>query len=185
MAALSPSSNTITYHHQKQQPCPVSPPQPPCSQVSQGTRHQQPLQSPPTTASSYVSFSQAQSYFAQQHTRPPATLPSSQLPQTQAQTQSIPTNPSAPGLAVGVVRNISKPKFNYAFLDTKRPRGPSSRWSPNEDELLKAAVREFGEERQWVKVAQSVPGRTNLQCRQRWLCNIRAQVVKERLLNQA
>ncbi|KAJ2849106.1 myb-like DNA-binding protein bas1 [Coemansia brasiliensis] len=79
-----------------------------------------------------------------------------------------------------VVRNVSKPKFNYAFLDTKRPRGPSSRWTPHEDELLKRAVKQFGEDRQWVKVAQQVPGRTNLQCRQRWLCNIKAQVEKER-----
>ncbi|KAJ2647574.1 myb-like DNA-binding protein bas1 [Coemansia sp. RSA 1285] len=77
-------------------------------------------------------------------------------------------------------RNVSKPKFNYAFLDTKRPRGPSSRWTSEEDELLKQAVRQYGEDRQWVKVAQQVPGRSNLQCRQRWLCNIRAQVERER-----
>ncbi|KAJ2724814.1 myb-like DNA-binding protein bas1 [Coemansia sp. Benny D115] len=77
-------------------------------------------------------------------------------------------------------KNVSKPKFNYAFLDTKRPRGPSARWSAEEDALLKQAVRDYGEDRQWVKVAQQVPGRTNLQCRQRWLCNIKAQVEKEK-----
>ncbi|KAJ2842030.1 myb-like DNA-binding protein bas1, partial [Coemansia erecta] len=81
---------------------------------------------------------------------------------------------------VPAARNVSKPKFNYAFLDTKRPRGPSSRWTPVEDELLKSAVKQFGEDRQWVKVAQQVPGRSNLQCRQRWLCNIKALVEKER-----
>ncbi|KAJ2328646.1 hypothetical protein GGH92_009829 [Coemansia sp. RSA 2673] len=69
-------------------------------------------------------------------------------------------------------------------MDTKRPRGPSSRWSPEEDEQLKSAVRQFGEDRQWVKVAQQVRGRTNLQCRQRWLCNIKAQVEKERSAGQ-
>ncbi|KAI7826712.1 hypothetical protein BX661DRAFT_29652 [Kickxella alabastrina] len=91
---------------------------------------------------------------------------------------------SAPGgispvAAMPAARNVSKPKFNYAFLDTKRPRGPSARWSVEEDILLKRAVKQYGEDRQWVKVAQQVPGRTNLQCRQRWLCNIKAQVDKE------
>ncbi|KAJ2608914.1 myb-like DNA-binding protein bas1 [Coemansia sp. RSA 1365] len=80
----------------------------------------------------------------------------------------------------GAMQHSSKPKFNYAFMDTKRPRGPSSRWTADEDELLKRAVKQFGEDRQWVKVAQQVPGRTNLQCRQRWLCNLKAQVEKER-----
>ncbi|PIA17630.1 hypothetical protein COEREDRAFT_80328 [Coemansia reversa NRRL 1564] len=83
-------------------------------------------------------------------------------------------------IPAGAMQNSSKPKFNYAFMDTKRPRGPSSRWTADEDELLKRAVKQFGEDRQWVKVAQQVPGRTNLQCRQRWLCNLKAQVEKER-----
>ncbi|KAJ1831371.1 myb-like DNA-binding protein bas1 [Coemansia sp. RSA 2711] len=78
----------------------------------------------------------------------------------------------------------ARPKFNYAFMDTKRPRGPSSRWTPREDDLLKRAVKQFGEDRQWVKVAGQVPGRTNLQCRQRWLCNIKLQVEKERQAKQ-
>ncbi|KAJ2740618.1 myb-like DNA-binding protein bas1, partial [Coemansia sp. BCRC 34301] len=189
---LPPPSDIVEYAAScHRQPYSTSPPLPSCSQLDQGTRHRQPQQpqprqSPPHT--SYVSFSQAQSYFAQQHIHPHAALlPNHQTQvqlqpqtQTQTQTQSIPISSNAPALTAGVVRNISKPKFNYAFLDTKRPRGPSSRWSPNEDELLKSAVREFGEDRQWVKVAQSVPGRTNLQCRQRWLCNIKAQVEKER-----
>ncbi|KAJ2838506.1 myb-like DNA-binding protein bas1, partial [Coemansia sp. 'formosensis'] len=191
--ALPASSDNIVYADTlHRQPYSASPPQPqpPCTQPSQSPQQQQHLQARPqqsTPNPSHVSFSQAQSYFAQQQARPHAVSPPDQLPQTQTQTQAqpIPINSSAPGLAAGVVRNISKPKFNYAFLDTKRPRGPSSRWSPDEDELLKCAVREHGEDRQWVKVAQHVPGRTNLQCRQRWLCNIKAQVEKERGVGQA
>ncbi|KAJ2753349.1 myb-like DNA-binding protein bas1 [Coemansia pectinata] len=187
-----PSDNLVYADAHQRQPYSSSPPRALCTQPSQSPQQQQqqqhlqprPQQSPPNP--SHVSFSQAQSYFAQQQVRPHAISPPSQQPQTpsqtQAQAQPIPINP---GLAVGVVRNISKPKFNYAFLDTKRPRGPSSRWSPDEDELLKSAVREHGEDRQWVKVAQHVPGRTNLQCRQRWLCNIKAQVEKERGVGQA
>ncbi|KAJ2094671.1 myb-like DNA-binding protein bas1 [Coemansia sp. S100] len=193
-ATLLPSSDNPVYAGAHlRQPYSASPPRALCTQPSESPQQQQqqqhylqprPQQSPPNA--SHVSFSQAQSYFAQQQVRPHAISPPSQQPQTplqtQAQAQPIPINS---GLAAGVVRNISKPKFNYAFLDTKRPRGPSSRWSPDEDELLKCAVREHGEDRQWVKVAQHVPGRTNLQCRQRWLCNIKAQVEKERGVGQA
>ncbi|KAJ2700239.1 myb-like DNA-binding protein bas1 [Coemansia sp. IMI 209128] len=191
--ALPPPHDNVVYTSSyRHQPYSASPPRALCTQPSRSPQQQQqqqqylqprPQQSPPNP--SHVSFSQAQSYFAQQQAHSHAIPPPSQLPPTQLQTQPIPINPSAPGLAAGVVRNISKPKFNYAFLDTKRPRGPSSRWSPDEDELLKSAVREHGEDRQWVKVAQHVPGRTNLQCRQRWLCNIKAQVEKERGMAQA
>ncbi|KAJ1994601.1 myb-like DNA-binding protein bas1 [Coemansia spiralis] len=114
-----------------------------------------------------------------QHSLPiqqtPTLPPGSHMPQQQSHSQ-----PMVAFVETSVVRNVSKPKFNYAFMDTKRPRGPSSRWSAEEDELLKRAVKQFGEDRQWVKVAQQVPGRSNLQCRQRWLCNIKAQVEKER-----
>ncbi|KAJ2734365.1 myb-like DNA-binding protein bas1 [Coemansia sp. BCRC 34962] len=198
VVALPPPHDNVVYAGSYRcQPYSASPPRALCTQQSRSPQQQQqqqqylqprPQQSPPNP--SHVSFSQAQSYFAQQqqaHSHaipPPGQLPLTQL-QTQAQAQPIPINPSAPGLAAGVARNVSKPKFNYAFLDTKRPRGPSSRWSPDEDELLKSAVREHGEDRQWVKVAQHVPGRTNLQCRQRWLCNIKAQVEKERGMAQA
>ncbi|KAJ2158075.1 myb-like DNA-binding protein bas1 [Coemansia sp. RSA 552] len=121
-----------------------------------------------------------------QHHIPPPPPPPPPLPQQQQQQQSPPcpmpgvhlTSPAS--VPMPMVRSQSKPKFNYAFLETKRPRGPSSRWTPDEDTLLKRAVKQFGEDRQWVKVAQQVPGRTNLQCRQRWLCNIKAQVERER-----
>jgi hypothetical protein len=55
----------------------------------------------------------------------------------------------------------------------KRPRLRTStavkkgKWSPKEDALLTEAVKKHG--RKWVPVAALVPGRTNPQCRSRWL----------------
>lgn len=50
-------------------------------------------------------------------------------------------------------------------LNTKRVTGP---WSATEDAKLTAAVKTHGD-RDWVKVAALVPGRSYLQCRQRWI----------------
>ncbi|KAJ2875575.1 myb-like DNA-binding protein bas1 [Coemansia asiatica] len=157
---LPPTSDTVIcpdFH--RRQPCPVSP-----TAALQTARPGQQPSSPPFTFGRAPQTSH-HNFYAQAHQLPQQPT----LPQQSAQHISV----------VAPARNVSKPKFNYAFLDTKRPRGPSARWSPEEDALLKRAVKQYGEDRQWVKVAQQVPGRTNLQCRQRWLCNIKAQVEKE------
>ncbi|KAJ2361684.1 myb-like DNA-binding protein bas1 [Coemansia sp. RSA 2610] len=115
---------------------------------------------------------------------PPQLMPPQLMPPQLMPPQPMPPQPRhVAGVPLAVMRS-ARPKFNYAFMDTKRPRGPSSRWTPREDDLLKRAVKQFGEDRQWVKVAGQVPGRTNLQCRQRWLCNIKLQVEKERQAKQ-
>jgi hypothetical protein len=41
------------------------------------------------------------------------------------------------------------------------------KWTPKEDAKLADAAAKFGN--QWTKVAEMVPGRTNAQCRQRWV----------------
>ncbi|KAJ1770641.1 myb-like DNA-binding protein bas1 [Coemansia sp. RSA 1813] len=158
--------------------------------------HQAPVlhHGPPTSQRNL--YMQAQGYFSHQLPPPHSGPAHSLAPPPMHLQHALPGQHAAPVSMHGhmarpqhqahnpepipMARNVSKPKFNYAFLDTKRPRGPSSRWTPEEDELLKRAVKQFGEDRQWVKVAQQVPGRSNLQCRQRWLCNIKAQVEKER-----
>ncbi|KAJ2365458.1 hypothetical protein IW150_006206 [Coemansia sp. RSA 2607] len=190
--ALPPTGDVVVcpdLHHRSSYP--VSPTSPPVYRTEPRQQQQLPPQHvhqpvspeftfshpppPPPPQSSQISrnihfhniYTPTQSYYVGQ---PPSTH---QQPPITIQQQHMTTAPV-------VVRNVSKPKFNYAFLDTKRPRGPSARWSAEEDALLKRAVRQYGEDRQWVKVSQQVPGRTNLQCRQRWLCNIKAQVEKER-----
>ncbi|KAK6925351.1 SANT/Myb domain [Dillenia turbinata] len=42
------------------------------------------------------------------------------------------------------------------------------RWTSNEDECLKVAVMHFGL-KTWKKIAEFVPGRTGVQCRERWV----------------
>ncbi|XP_024022157.1 uncharacterized protein LOC21400403 isoform X2 [Morus notabilis] len=42
------------------------------------------------------------------------------------------------------------------------------RWTPDEDKRLKVAQMLFGP-RNWKKIAQFVPGRTEVQCRERWV----------------
>jgi hypothetical protein len=48
-----------------------------------------------------------------------------------------------------------------------RANGHTGKWTPDEDIKLKDAVRTYGG-KNWVLIAELVPGRTNLQCRKRW-----------------
>jgi hypothetical protein len=48
-----------------------------------------------------------------------------------------------------------------------RARAPTLKWKPEEDAKLLEAVKKFGQV--WMAVALLVPGRTNSQCRQRWV----------------
>ncbi|RIA86981.1 hypothetical protein C1645_778318 [Glomus cerebriforme] len=47
------------------------------------------------------------------------------------------------------------------------PRIRKGKWSPSEDEILKDGVRMFG--RCWIRIAEMIDGRTQRQCRTRWL----------------
>ncbi|KAJ2817615.1 myb-like DNA-binding protein bas1 [Coemansia erecta] len=190
---LPPTSDTIVCPDlYRPQPCARSP----TMRANQHARQYHPYSQQPYTQMAPTSprsmYAHTQGYFTQHPPSPlhhPPMLPPQPALPPQGPHAPLPGPPprhmpvhlvGPPAVPAAMQRNASKPKFNYAFLDTKRPRGPSSRWTPEEDELLKRAVKQFGEDRQWVKVAQQVPGRTNLQCRQRWLCNIKGQVEKER-----
>ncbi|KAI6045097.1 hypothetical protein EDC04DRAFT_3105251 [Pisolithus marmoratus] len=51
-------------------------------------------------------------------------------------------------------------------------------WTAQEDELLARAVAEHGENDNWKRVAECVPGRTNKACRKRWLHSLSPDVKK-------
>lgn len=51
-------------------------------------------------------------------------------------------------------------------------------WTAQEDELLAQAVAEHGENDNWKRVAECVPGRTNKACRKRWLHSLSPDVKK-------
>ncbi|KAI9988646.1 hypothetical protein PInf_022096 [Phytophthora infestans] len=53
----------------------------------------------------------------------------------------------------------------------------SKRWTPEQDEALKKAVAEVGH-RNWMAVAERVPGRDNAQCLQRWNKVLKPGLVK-------
>ncbi|KAG7392110.1 hypothetical protein PHYPSEUDO_002334 [Phytophthora pseudosyringae] len=55
--------------------------------------------------------------------------------------------------------------------------GVSKRWTPEQDEALKKAVAELGH-RNWMAVAERVPGRDNAQCLQRWNKVLKPGLVK-------
>lgn len=51
----------------------------------------------------------------------------------------------------------------------RKPKGPENKWTPEEDEVLAAAVAASGFKVCWRKIALSLPGRTNKSCRKRWI----------------
>jgi hypothetical protein len=54
-----------------------------------------------------------------------------------------------------------------------------SKWSLDEDEKLAHAVALYGVD-SWLRVADSVPGRTGKQCRERWMGQLSPYVVKSK-----
>lgn len=68
-------------------------------------------------------------------------------------------------------------------------RKKKGKWSPNEDKRLKVAVMFFGE-KNWRNIAQYVPGRDHVQCRERYviflirLSFLRSNQVKTMLVSE-
>ena len=48
---------------------------------------------------------------------------------------------------------------------------PKAKWTPDEDAILVKVVEEKGPAN-WNSLAESLPGRTGKQCRERWLCKL-------------
>jgi len=55
----------------------------------------------------------------------------------------------------------------HRWRKSVRPGILRTRWTTQEDDALKSAVAKLGTV--WTKVAQMVPGRTDVQCRERWV----------------
>ena len=49
----------------------------------------------------------------------------------------------------------------------KKDKKDPKKWTEQEDEQLRKAVKEFGE-KQWKEIAERIPGRNHVQCLQRW-----------------
>ena len=53
----------------------------------------------------------------------------------------------------------------------------STQWTPEEDELLKAKVEEYGTQN-WVIIARYLKGRLGRQCRERWHNVLNPEIVR-------
>ncbi|KAE9009002.1 hypothetical protein PF005_g10980 [Phytophthora fragariae] len=73
----------------------------------------------------------------------------------------------------------AEPHADQAGEAQKKKSGAvvSKRWTPEQDEALKTAVAELGH-RNWMAVAERVPGRDNAQCLQRWNKVLKPGLVK-------
>jgi len=65
------------------------------------------------------------------------------------------------------------------------PSVRKGKWSPEEDEVLKEGVRRYG--RCWIRIAELIEGRTQRQCRTRWvqIKNKQAKVERDTLAAKA
>jgi hypothetical protein len=63
-----------------------------------------------------------------------------------------------------------------------RTTARTGKWTLAEDDKLTEGVREFGE--QWIRVAAMVPGRTNLQCRFRWVTHLAPTIHRKTVYNK-
>ncbi|KAL1923172.1 uncharacterized protein VTP21DRAFT_9548 [Calcarisporiella thermophila] len=56
----------------------------------------------------------------------------------------------------------------HRWLKSLSPGRRRGRWSPEEDAMLRHAVEVYGSGN-WIQIQQHVPGRTDVQCRERWM----------------
>ena len=64
-----------------------------------------------------------------------------------------------------------------------RTAGPSNKWTPEEDALLRKAVDDIGCG-DWVAVATRVAGKSNEQCLQRWTFSLDPAIIKGKLTSE-
>jgi len=57
----------------------------------------------------------------------------------------------------------------HRWQKTLNPDIRRGRWSPTEDMRLTLAVKAYGRSPRWVMVQKHIPGRTDVQCRERWV----------------
>jgi hypothetical protein len=72
--------------------------------------------------------------------------------------------------AAAMVPGRTKLQCHHRWTQTLQPATTgktAGRWKPEEDAKLTEAVKKHG--RKWIPVATLVPGRTDQQCRSRWV----------------
>lgn len=80
----------------------------------------------------------------------------------------------APATATGIASNASPEAAPAVLLQGARPVPRKGRWTTEEDDALTRAVALFGTK--WSRVSPLVPGRTDVQCRERWVNGLSAGI---------
>jgi hypothetical protein len=94
------------------------------------------------------------------------------------------TNAAEEALAVVAPNNaVSVVARSLPRAGASRAHAPTRNWRPEEDAKLTAAVGKHGN-RDWLNVAAMVPGRTNGQCRQRWVAYLDPTIDQTRAGNK-
>jgi hypothetical protein len=107
---------------------------------------------------------------------PPHTLPFVSSPtahRAPTSNASVVSPPVPPSVATRLVSDIQ----DESSLPLHKRRASMGKWSEEEDEILKQAVKEFGG-KNWKRIAARLLGRTDVQCLHRWQKVLRPGLVK-------
>lgn len=72
----------------------------------------------------------------------------------------------------------SSPEQFFQQHIPKKPRSTYTRWTEAEDALLRKAVKKYGHSN-WEACSKDVHGRSNIQCRNRWIRHLEHRIVEE------
>ncbi len=73
--------------------------------------------------------------------------------------------------------NATAQQCQNRYLKSLDPNLRKGAWSDDEDDRLRSAVDVYG--LSWVDIAAAIPGRTNEQCRDRWLSKLDPSLNKD------
>jgi hypothetical protein len=76
----------------------------------------------------------------------------------------------AVAIAIAPTATVNVVASSATRAGTSRARSLRRRWTREEDAKLMDAVTKFGYN--WIRIATLIPGRTNINCRQRWTKNL-------------
>lgn len=68
-------------------------------------------------------------------------------------------------------------------VPTDKRRNPVRKWVPEEDELLRRLISQYGDQ-SWTTIASHIPGRNGKQCRERWHNHVNPNINKGEWSNE-
>ena len=90
---------------------------------------------------------------------------------------TTPSTLKASSIVSSVTTNTAFDKYKDAVLFANSNKSKIKRWTTEQDQQLRVAVKEHGE-KNWKAIADCVPGRTDSQCLHRWTKVLNPQIKK-------